>query len=461
MALGSVSIGGIVSGFDTDSIIEKLTELQKRPLEELDAREGDLNSKLQATLDFNTRLLALKTRADKLSSSSLYQTRTATSSDPTVFTATATGGKDVGNYTLSVERLATQHQLISQGYADETDEVGTGTVTIQVGTATYDALTLDEDNNTLEGLRDAINEAGYGVRASILDDGSSTSPKRLVLTSDTSGEDGEITVTFDLSGGTAPTTTDLQAAQNALVKLGTGASAVEIESSKNTLTTLVPGVTVNLLKAEPGVTRTLTVNSDTGALRKAVEDTLTSYNQINTYLREQFAYDPKAETVGALFGDRTAQTVQGRLGNALLRSAWVDGEYSSLNEIGITVDKAGALSITDSDAFSKALANPAELQKLFADEDNGVATRLASVLKQATDTVSGTLTTAQNSFKKQIEALDQSRVALEERLANAKAALIDQFTRMESALGSLKSQSSMLAAQLGSMSLLSTGSSDD
>ena len=83
------------------------------------------------------------------------------------------------------------------------------------------------------------------------------------------------------------------------------------------------------------------------------------------------------------------------------------------------------------------------------------------MLKQATDTVSGTLTTAQNSFKKQIEALDQSRVALEERLANAKAALIDQFTRMESALGALKSQSSMLAAQLGSMSLLSTGSSDD
>ena len=456
---GSISIAGVVSGFDTDSIITKLTNLQQKQLDELDAQKADLTTKKTSMLDLNTRLLALQTSAKKLGSKTLYQTRTATASDTTVFRATATTGNDVGTFNLSVEQTATQHQLISQGYGAGSDPVGKGTVTLQVGSTTFAPITINEDNNTLEGLRDAINSAGYGVRASILDDGSGATPKRLVLTSDTFGADGKITATFNLSGGTAPTTSDLQAAQNAKIKLGTGANAVAIESSSNTLTNVVPGVTINLLKADPGVSKTLTLTNDTGSVRTAVEGMISSYNQLNDYLRAQFQYDPEAETVGALFGNSSAQRVQGQIQSALLRSTYVQGaDYSSLNAIGIKIDKTGALSIADEAKFSAALAKPEELQKLFGGTD-GVATRLQGVLDKATNAVSGSITSASNAFQKQIDALAESRVSLEERLQAQKDALTEQFSAMESALASMKSQSSIIAAQLGSASLLDSGSS--
>ena len=458
MAVGSISIAGLVSGFDTDAIIEKLTSLQQQPLDELDAQKKDLSAKKQATLDFNTRLLALQTSVERLTTPSLYQTRSATSSDTAVFRATATTGNDVGSFTLSVEQLATQHQLISQGYSSSKETVGTGTVTLQVGAVSYSPITIDSSNNTLEGLRDAINAANYGVRASILDDGSAGSGKRLVLTSDTSGKDGQMTATFNLSGGTAPTTSDLQVAQNAKVKLGTGANAIDIESSTNTLSSVVPGVTLTLVKAEPGVAKTLSVANDSSAVRTAVEGMLSSYNQMNTYLREQFAYDPDSESVGALFGNRTAQMVQGQISNALLRTANVDGDYASLNALGISVDKTGTLAITDNAKFTAALAKPGELEKLFSDSESGVATRLKTVLKNATDSVTGSVTSATNSVQKQLDALEESRAALQTRLESAKNTLLEQFSAMESALGTLKSQASMLSAQLGSTSLLSYGS---
>lgn len=454
MALGTLSISGLVSGFDTDGMIAKLTELQQKPIQQLEAQKVDLNKKLTSFLDFNTRLLALKTRADKLSSDSLYEARTATTSDSSVFTVSATPGEDVGTFTLSVEQLATQHQVISQGFASASTQVGQGTVSISVGAVSFDPIVIDSGNQTLAGLRDAINEAEIGVRASIFDDGSGATGQRLVLSSLTTGSDGQIAVSFNLNGGTTPAVSDLQVAQDARIRLGTGGNAVEVTSSENTFTSLIPGVTLNLVKADPGVAKTLNVASDRGAARKAVEDTLTTYNQLNTFFRDQARYDETTKSTGILFGNRTVQAVRARLSAALTQPANVGGEYRSLGEIGISVDSLGALSVSDPAAFEQALKNPEDLQKLFNDETNGLVTRLNRELERATDVVNGSVTVASSTIEKQIEGLSETEALLKARAKRTEDNLLAQFVALESALSTMQSQSSRVAAQLSSLAEL-------
>lgn len=110
-------------------------------------------------------------------------------------TAATTSKAEAGTYTLQVTQLAQAQSLTTDGVASKTTALGTGTLTLQVGTADAVTITLDSTNNTLEGIRTAINASGAGVTASIANDGSDT-PYRLVLTSDSTGTESAMTVTY-------------------------------------------------------------------------------------------------------------------------------------------------------------------------------------------------------------------------------------------------------------------------
>ena len=124
--------------------------------------------------------------------------------------------------------------------------IGTGSFSITAaGQAT--AITVDSSNNTLAGLRDAINRANTNVRASIVQDGDNS--YRLMVSSKESGTANALTISSSLAGGTAPTFSNLQAAQDATVKLGTGSNAITVTRSSNLVGDLIPGVTLNLVTA--------------------------------------------------------------------------------------------------------------------------------------------------------------------------------------------------------------------
>ena len=363
---GTASISGVVSGLKTDEIIAKLLELEGSSVRRLEARKAALQTKLTAWQDLNTRVLALQTKANALSTKSAFQVKSFTSSDEDIATGSASPTADVGTYFLKITQLAKTHQIKTQGYADiNTTKVGTGTVTIQVGTGDEVEITIDDTNNTLAGLRDAINKSDAEVTASIINDGTGT-PYRLVITSDTMGTDGEITLESTLSGGTTPTFSDLQAAQDASITFGEGAGAITVTKSTNTVTDLIPGVTLNLVDADASKTITVNIQHNTTSIKQSIKDFVEQFNNLMTFIEEQSDYDPETSTAATLFGDSNLRFIQSDLRSRISNPiTGLSQSIKVLSQIGITT--SGDRLIIDETDLDEALTDDVDaVTRLFA-----------------------------------------------------------------------------------------------
>lgn len=389
---GTSSINGVISGMQTDQIIAKLIELERAPIVRLQAQKATLNARLTAWQEINTRILALKTKADQLASSSTFGARTFISGDETVVKGSASPGAQPGVYYVRVNALARSHQLVSNGYADTTNtRVGTGTIAIQAGNNSPITISIDDTNNTLAGLRDAINRSGADVVAAIVHDGSQDSPYRLVVTSKTSGTAGEITMTINLSGGTDPIFSTMQAAQDASITLGEGAGAVTVTKSVNTITDLIPGVTLNLQQAKPEALITLTVQANPSAAKQAIKDFVEQYNNLVDYINQQFKFDLESKTAGALFSDSSLSLIHSDLVNKIACSVSnLNQPITMLSQIGITLSaKDNKLSL-DEEQLDKSLADDLDMvRRLFVSEGTTTSAGISYVSSTSATKPSG------------------------------------------------------------------------
>lgn len=436
-------------------------DVEKAPIAGFQKRQASVTQEQSAWRTINTRVLGMGTAADKLKSDDLYATRQAVSSNTDVLTATVGTGSAVGNFSVSVESLAQNHQQVSQGFAAQDAVVGTGSITIKVGAASFNPITIDSTNNTLTGIRDAINKANPGVTASIIDAGESAGANRyrLSLNSNTSGTAGKIDANFSL-GGSSPAMTDMTAAQDAHIKLGTGTNAVDVYSSTNTVTGAIDGVTMNLNSAKPGTTVNVRLSQNTAPVREAVQNFLDQYNSLSDSFNSNNSYDKTTQTSGVLFGNSVLQNLQGDVFSKVTNSRTIKGtSMNSLSSIGISVDDKGKLAITDNAAFEKALAKPDEMKKLFADRDNGIATNIRTFVDQQTSVVSGSLTLEDKRLTAQYDDLTASIERTQAKADRTEQRLKEIFLNLETALSSIKSQGAAISAQLGGLSSSSSSSS--
>lgn len=454
MATGSIfQFSGLSSGFNTDTILSKMLEVEKAPISRFQSRQAQITKEQTSWRSINTRMLALGTAAEKLQSADLFTQRSATSSQPEVLGVSAQPGQDLGSYTFSVEALARSHQAISQGYSTADAQVGTGTVTLSVGSAGFPPITLTSGKSSLQDLRDAINGANLGVSASILDAGEAAGGDRfrLMLTSQTTGLLGRMTVDFQLDGATEPQLADLVAAQDAHVKLGQGAAAVDIYSSRNTISGALAGVTLDLKAAKPGTAVEVRLNRSTSGMRAAVENFVSQYNALSDSFNAEFAYDKESGVGGTLLGNPTLISLQQDLFSRVTSSRQVGGSFNALTAVGINVDDKGKLSISDSLAFERALDRPDDLRKLFADPEQGVSANLRSLVDKATRSGDGILTMEDQRLSGHYEELDDRISDVQARVGRSEQRLRKMFLAMEEAMARLKTQSSVLAASLASL----------
>ncbi|HOM82034.1 MAG TPA: flagellar filament capping protein FliD [Armatimonadota bacterium] len=366
--MANSSISGIISGLDTDSIISQLTSLRRAPQIRMQARKTALQKKLEAWDGLKQQLSSLKSAAAALSQAATFRRSTATSSDTALVTVAASPEAAPGTYHLTVLATAQAHQVKSQGYADTGAAVlGTGTITIQVGSGTPGTIVIDETNNSLAGLRDAINRAGLGVTASIVNDGDATHPYRLVVTSDTTGETNQITITADLTGGTAPTFTTLQEARNASIRLGEGAGAMLVSKPSNNVTDVIPGVTLNLVSADENKRVMVNVARDTNSIGAAVQELVNSYNALVDNINSQGKYDPETQQGGTLLGDASLLLIQDEIQRVLDQvMPGVAQGMNTISNVGLTVGSDGKLQYDSARLTSALKENPTAVMRLFA-----------------------------------------------------------------------------------------------
>ena len=367
---------GLATGIDTSTIIAGLTKFNQQRIDTLKTRQAAIGTKQATFASLQGRLLDLQTKANTLARSAggAFDGRKATSSDETALTVAAGTAAVPGTYSLTVASVAKPNQTSSAGYADPNATIKQGTISLQVGGGTATTITIDSRNNTLQGLADAINSAGGDVRANIVNDGSA-SPYRLLLSTAKTGAANTIAVTNNLNVGTDatvdPLATTVQAATDAQIVLGSGTGALTITSPTNVVNNLIPGTTLNLLRADPAKPVVITVANDTAATVKATQDFVDAYNGVREFVNERSQYDPATKQSGVLLGNRDAVSLGDDLAAAL--AATIPGlnpGANRLSSVGLAFDTKGKLTF-DAAKLTQALDGQsgvpaADLKNLFA-----------------------------------------------------------------------------------------------
>jgi flagellar hook-associated protein 2 len=339
-----------------------------------------------ATLETNLYALQADTSQLAISAGGAFDGLTATPSNTTTLSAAAGSAAIPGTYSLTVNSLAQANEVASQGFSDPNATLQQGTLSIQVGSGAPVTVTLNSQNNTLQGLATAINSAGGGVQAAVINDGSAT-PYRLMLTATSTGVANTISITNILTSGTGaainPTQTTIQAATDAQITLGSGSGALTVNNASNTVNNLIPGVSLNLLQASPSQPVSLVVAPDTTTATTAVQNFVTSYNAVVDYITQNSSYNATTQTAGPLLGNQTSMNLQNDLSAAMNATVpGANGGLNSLASIGLTFNATGDLQLNTT-TLSQAMSTQsgvAAVKNLFAMSGTSTNTGIQFVL---------------------------------------------------------------------------------
>ncbi len=450
----AIQFGGLSTGLDTNSIIEQLMNVERMPIVRYESDKTWLNNKLKA---FNTLDGLLKTFQSSISnlddSDSLLQ-RSVNLGSKDFFDATVSSSAIPGAaYNVEVVSLAKVQKSISDtNFASKTDpSLGTGTLTFTVGGINHD-VTIASTDNSLTGIADAINTAGIGVNASIINDGTATTPYRLVLTGENVATD--FSMTSSLTGGTDTlgTFTVTQSSSRAHIIV----DSTDIYADSNTLSEAIPGVTLNLLQAQlvAGETTSLNVSLDTSAIKSTIQSFATGYNGVISFITGQSAMD--GGDAGILAGDSGINTIKRHLQNMLTSPFENSGVLSSFSELGFETQRDGTLKVND-DVLTKVVNNNIEsVVSLLVGENgkDGLAVQFNDYLSSMTSPTTGMLKGRKDSTTTNIARIDNRIQMMETRLEKREEYLRKQFTAMELLVGQMNAQSDYLTQQMESISNL-------
>ncbi|MHB0849781.1 flagellar filament capping protein FliD [Stutzerimonas nitrititolerans] len=462
-------VTGIGSGIDIDSIVKSMVAAERAPKEtQLANLEKKTTTQITAVGALKSAISDFQTALGALNKPELFQARSATSSKPDLVGITASTKAGAGSYQVEVKELATSSKVALAAVTNTTEapaRFGSGSLEIKLGKEGSFSVTVDESNNTLAGIRDAINKQGAekGVTATIVTDDEGA---RLVLSSSKTGADKDITVVSTPnpeSGGDYESLDILEfnGAENKADPKGArilaqARSAVitvdglMVTSETNKVEGAIEGVTLDL-KAKTAANEPLTISvaEDKAGVKKQIQSFVDSYNKligvINAQTKVTSVGDGKAPVTGALVGDATARTLLGTI-RSELTNVQGDGALRALADLGITTQKDGTLKIDDAKLSKVMDSNFTELPALFTGE-NGLATRLDEKLKPYTET-GGILEQRNKVMTETISSIDKQKEDLNRRITSLQDRLFKQFNAMDLLVGQLANTSSSLIASL-------------
>ena len=448
----AITSAGLGSGLDIEGLVSKLVAAEGQPTTlRLNRKEVELQADLSALGSLKGALSAFQTSVQSLKYSSSFQTRTATSSNADLFTASADGSAVASSFSINVEQLAQPAKMRSGDFSSETAVLGAGTLTIGLGASSFNISVASD--TTLASVRDAINKASDnpGIKATLIkvDSGS-----QLVLTSDKVGATNAITIGAtdtdaldgnDLTRLATASMTSIQTASDAIIHV----DGQKVTKDSNSFSDVISGVTISLKKADPLKTETLSIELDKESAKSKVNDFIKAYNSLASTMSSLSSYDAKTRQGGPLLGDATLRGVQNQIRQTLSNPTQGVAGFSTLAEIGIKTNKSGALEL-DSSKFDKVMtANFDGVAQLFA-ADNGLAKRLDGVLTNYLS-FDGALSARVDGVNKQIGDITDQRQKLSTRLTGIEARYRKQFMAMDTLLGQLQATGSYLTQQLANL----------
>lgn len=434
---------GTAGKLDVPTMVAQLVAADRaQPEARIERGERQVNFQISAIGTLRSAFSALGTSLNALSSTDNVQARKAILPPEANFSATTSAGAAAGRYQIEVLALASAQKLTSDAFAADA-AVGTGTLSISAGETTIE-IEVTAPDNTLAGIRDAINAAAGGkvVTASIVtgDDGPhlvlnavDTGSAGALRISASGGDGGLSALSYDPDGPSGMS--QLLPATDARIRI----DGIERTSPSNTIADAIDKVGLTLTKAEPGVVRELRIEGDASVQRNAVKGFVSAYNAALGAIAQVTAYNAEARTAAALNGDAMVRNTTRELRDL------VGDNVTDLKALGVSINKDGTLKL-DEAAFDKGLAaTPDAAARLFSKE--GMAGKLDTVVDRLIDP-KGLLDGRSESLSARSKQLASQRSALDFRMSQAEARYRSQFTALDVLLTSLQSSSDFLTQQL-------------
>lgn len=445
-------ISGIATGLDTETLVQQLMAIERRPLVLMQERKNLLQQQRDAWRDINTRLNNLRDRMAELSRTSLFEGRSAVSSAADVATASATRDAAEARYNIEVVQLAQSHRVAS---AKLEGAIGyTGSAWLAVGDQ-EDQESVEikiDDGDTVHTIAEKINEADVAVTARVIDG-------RLVIQADETGEahqlkfEGALWWELGITDGEGKIldTAQLQSAQDAVFKI----EGLTIARSSNKIDDVIEGVTFTLQGEGETV---IDIKRDEAAVLDAVRKFVEQYNSTMSFIQS------RSSDGGVLQGDTLLMRIAFQLRSDI--TARVGGAglaYNQLAAVGISIDRHGTMTLNEAKLREALADDPEAVQKLFAatqdaDGFDGVTARLESRFQAWLQAGDGLLAARQKMFGDRMKAIDDSIEQMERRLEIREQNLMRQFIALEEVMAAFQTQAMWLEGQINQLNLMTAAS---
>ena len=461
-------IYGIGSG-GIESLLANYRVLEERPIRDLESRRDRIDQRMQLLSDLKSKLKSLESLANEFSSTSItsvFSQKAVTVSDETYLTVTATASAVVTSHTVFVQQLAKADKVISNQYTlsgtDISSTLGAGTYTFDV-TVNGDTYSVsveiadgDDNETVLDKIVEAVNNTSdIGIRASVLNDSGTTG--RLVFTSTETGADYEMTLsdtsgtllsTIGMDDSTAMSGTSGgylydSSELNAVVII----DGVTVQSNSNTIEDALEGLTLNLLKAHQtgDEAETVNVTNDVEGIKNRIQDFIDAYNDVIEFIKTNTMVNTTTYERAALSGDYSITNLKMQLRSEMTTPVTgLTGDVATiLAQIGITTDRDGKLSISDSDTLEEYLEGKLdEVEDLFASSD-GYANRLLNLLDDYTD--------GEGIIEKRKDVLQNQITQINNRIDRMEDMVDKKIENYRIQFGRLQAAYSMYSAQYANM----------
>jgi flagellar hook-associated protein 2 len=459
-----LSAPGVGSNLDVNGLVTSLMTAERQPLVISQQREAKVQSQLSAYGLLQSQIASFGDSVATLGKPESLAAYSASIDDPSVASIATSTAAVAGNYSLEVTQLAKAGKLATGPFAGTTSTLPSGSITISLGT--YDSgvnsftartdktpltINIDSSNNTLGGLRDAVNKANAGVSATIVTD---TNGARLVISSTDTGSKNALKIdapgiaqlAFDPTAIGTQSVSRLQTAQDAKLSIDN----LNIVSASNQVTGVIDGLTLALTKTNIGQPTTLHVAQDASVTAQALRNFVASYNGLNSLMRSELSYDPATKNSGPLQGQATAVSALSQLRGVVSGSIpGASGDFTRLSDIGISLQSDGSLKLDEVKLSMATVNGTSKLTRLFSSSAPGADTYVSRIKAYVDKTqgTGGTLTAKSAGLNSSIVRFNKDQVALNARLVTIEAAYRRQFNALDTQLSAQTALSSYITNQ--------------
>ncbi len=429
---------------------------EKIPLQKMEQKKVKIQEKNNLVNEFSKHLEGLNTKIIQNPNAKEFGDLKI-STDESLISATADKKiANPGDYRFEVLKLAQKSTALTSGFPDKDKSyVGVGFLEFFLPNEESKSIFVDTQDATLTGVAKLINsDPELGMKANVINDGSgSESPWRLLLSFDESGKEKrvEFPYLYFVDGEKDFYIDQERMADNGVVRL----DGFLIETPSNQIDSLIPGITINLNRADEGKEFNLKISHDIETSSKKVYDIVEGINSILKFINVQNTMDQNTDTSRTLGGDVLLQNVEHKLRAIIFKPVDTEFGQKRLSDLGIAFQKDGLLAIDKNKFEAKMAGNYKEVSQILygmgvgVNKKPGFINNLDIFSKETLRIPDGTVFLKRKTLRDNMESIDKKIETTDRHLAQKEGNLRSKFAKLEQEIQRIKGQGNGIASVAG------------